>query len=261
MFGYPPDWLTGDALTTWYNERYRDRSELCLTLIPSTYEALYAEILHTESSNYVARAEAGLSIRDTNRVAFASVEYDNKRNVFQFELYSPSEEPILIDLFGREHLEPWDSWSYLGSIEATSRLTSSEVNGSWNSYFLQASRGDMDSDGDGIPDGLEILLFHTDPQLWDSCGDGLSDWLKLYRYGLDPLERDSDGDGYEDDEELFSGSNPCAFTEGAGESIRYDYDDDDNLVHCYSGAGQGAVTKNLSPAGNPESVHHRRTRP
>lgn len=33
VYGEPPEWLTAEELTVWYKERYRDRVELCMTLM------------------------------------------------------------------------------------------------------------------------------------------------------------------------------------------------------------------------------------
>lgn len=59
---------------------------------------------------------------------------------------------------------------------------------------------DIDTDGDGIPDWLEVVGWwdgygnqhFTDPNSADGDGDGISDLLELTEYGTDPLARDSD---------------------------------------------------------------------
>jgi hypothetical protein len=100
----------------------------------------------------------------------------------------------------------------------------------------------LDSDGDGIPDLVEIYIYHTDPLNPDTDGDGLPDgWeirfgldpttadtgntgvpdglkdldgdglsnLEEFRRGLNPWSVDSDGDGTTDLQELLQGSNPA----------------------------------------------------
>jgi cell wall-associated NlpC family hydrolase len=52
----------------------------------------------------------------------------------------------------------------------------------------------IDSDGDGVSDGYEKFTLHTDPTRADSDGDGTSDAAELVR-GTDPTKADSDGDG------------------------------------------------------------------
>jgi hypothetical protein len=63
---------------------------------------------------------------------------------------------------------------------------------------------ESDSDGDGIPDGLERSLTHTDPYNADSDGDGLSDGLEVNTYKTNPLVSDSDGDGLSDGQEILT---------------------------------------------------------
>lgn len=52
----------------------------------------------------------------------------------------------------------------------------------------------VDTDGDGIPDLTEIYVTHTNPLNVDSEGDGLPDGWEL-RYGLNPNSVDSDDNG------------------------------------------------------------------
>src|SRR5207247_5691563 len=53
----------------------------------------------------------------------------------------------------------------------------------------------IDSDGDGLPDWVEIMIG-TDPFNPDTDGDGLSDGDEVLRYHTNPLKPDTDGDGY-----------------------------------------------------------------
>ncbi len=67
--------------------------------------------------------------------------------------------------------------------------------------------GDIDADGDGLPDWWELMLFGdrflTDPSA-DPDGDGLSNLYEYY-VGTHPLELDTDGDGIQDGYEDFDG--------------------------------------------------------
>lgn len=184
--------------------------------------------------------------------------FHSPRSVYEDNLKSNTFFQSLWDAsgFGKEILS--SNWNYRGTVNAICPFTESSLYSPFSTYFLIAARGDIDTDGDGIPDGMEKLQFHTNPNLWDSSGDGLSDWMKIYRYGLDPLLRDTDGDGFEDDEEIRAGMNPSIQNNGAGTTIRYYYDDDDRLTGSYSGAKQGAATATLTPVGNPAVLHERR---
>ena len=80
-----------------------------------------------------------------------------------------------------------------------------------------------DVDRDGLPDGLEKVLG-TDPQSgtvppetltsalpdWDQDddGDGLMNGLEVIVYKTNPAAKDTDGDGFEDREEIEEGSDP-----------------------------------------------------
>ena len=59
-----------------------------------------------------------------------------------------------------------------------------------------------DSDGDGLTDGDEVNLYHTNPLKADSDGDGLKDGDEVKRYKTDPNKADTDGDGLKDGEEV-----------------------------------------------------------
>ena len=65
----------------------------------------------------------------------------------------------------------------------------------------------LDSDGDGVPDAVE-LLDGTDPDNPDSDGDGLSDGDEKAR-GSDPNNPDTDGDGVNAGDEVALGTDPA----------------------------------------------------
>ena len=87
-----------------------------------------------------------------------------------------------------------------------------------------------DTDGDGLPDGYEVMVSHTDPLLADTDGDGLSDYKELFgltwevapgkviHIATDPRNPDTDGDGISDGVEVNTWhSNPISNdTDGDG---------------------------------------------
>ncbi len=71
---------------------------------------------------------------------------------------------------------------------------------------------DLDTDGDGLLNQLEIDVYGTDHLLEDSDEDGLLDGFEI-EFGFDPLgtneaSQDNDGDGLDNLEEQTAGSNP-----------------------------------------------------
>ncbi|TNF34704.1 MAG: DUF4215 domain-containing protein [Deltaproteobacteria bacterium] len=66
----------------------------------------------------------------------------------------------------------------------------------------------LDSDGDGLGDADERLVYQTSPELADTDEDGLNDGLEVQVWKTDPLDKDSDDDGMLDGEEVAAGLNP-----------------------------------------------------
>jgi outer membrane protein OmpA-like peptidoglycan-associated protein len=76
----------------------------------------------------------------------------------------------------------------------------------------------LDSDGDGLTDLEEIMIYHTDPFNPDTDGDGLTDGEEVKIYGTNPNNPDTDGDGLSDGDEVHKyHTNPLlADTDGDG---------------------------------------------
>ncbi len=84
-----------------------------------------------------------------------------------------------------------------------------------------------DTDGDGLSQYAEEYL-KTRPTLVDSDGDGIPDGLEV-RYGLDPLKPlsgglDTDGDGVPDSDEFRFGSNPIKRDKAYFDRNAFQYD-------------------------------------
>lgn len=79
----------------------------------------------------------------------------------------------------------------------------------WLELLIGTDPFDPDTDGDGITDGEEFWIFFTDPLNDDTDFDGLSDGDEVSRWGTDPLNPDTDGGGvYDGHEVIEDGTDP-----------------------------------------------------
>ena len=129
----------------------------------------------------------------------------------------------------------------------------------------------MDSDGDGLSDGAEMLLTRTDTNNPDSDGDWLSDYEEVITYGTNPNDPDSDGDGLSDGWEVQYGLDPLDATgdngangdpdgDGLINMQEYDMGGDPNhsglspeqlvfhFLHCRASPSRGADNSSASSA-------------
>lgn len=108
---------------------------------------------------------------------------------------------------------PGPSWHQLGQQDLRVIYSGVDQPGPGVDYLGSFSGGDtitinIDNDGDGIPNDLEIGVTGTDPAVADTDGDGCSDGVEYYTLGSNPLVTDTDGDGFGDCAERDAGSNP-----------------------------------------------------
>ncbi len=73
---------------------------------------------------------------------------------------------------------------------------------------IDPSDAALDADGDGLTN-LQEYQYGTDPHNTDSDGDGLTDGAEVNTYGTNPARADSDGDGLDDGYEVAIGTNPA----------------------------------------------------
>jgi hypothetical protein len=95
------------------------------------------------------------------------------------------------------------------SLDWTGSLTN--LNG--KKFYIIIGNADLDSNGNGIPDAKEKLIYKTDPSVMDSDHDGLPDaWV--YHYFGNPTNAvasaDDDHDGWNNRSEYLRGGNPLA---------------------------------------------------
>ena len=230
-YGDPPAWLSPSGLDGWYADRDRSRMWLELTLIASNDWPLLQEARENAATNTPMPENPPPTLpTDTNRLAFAGIE-NTSGNSMRLWMYTPV-NPVPVDIFTCAALTG-GPWALAGSVEAGSAFEAWETPPKDGTAFFHAARGDTDSDGDGIADGRERLVFGTDPLACDSDGEGLSDREELYRYGTNPNAADSDGDGVPDNEDFV----PCA----AGPAITISAPQDGTVLAGSSVSVSGSV--------------------
>ncbi len=65
----------------------------------------------------------------------------------------------------------------------------------------------IDNDSDNLDNAREVIIG-TDPDNWDTDGDGLGDGDEVIIWKTDPQNPDSDGDGFSDGDEVRNGYSP-----------------------------------------------------
>ena len=116
-----------------------------------------------------------------------------------------------------------------------------------------AAAAAVDTDGDGLNDGWEWFVSHTDPSNPDTDGDGISDGVEVQLTESDPNDPDTDGDGLPDGWEVQNGLSPLSATGDDGADGDPDGDEFPNLEEY----GFGAPANN--PAWNGAELAHRLT--
>ena len=193
----PPDYLSGTNLAQWYANRDRSRLYLTITLVNSNDAATLLAAEQATLTNNPGAPPPTLPA-NTNRFAFAGVQMNATNNLLNLWLYTPS-AGLPVDLLSCTNLTDKPlRWSIQESLALSPPFNP------WQRYFLDptrfflAARNDIDTDGDGIPDGRELYVLGTDPDYFDTVGGSLGDFNRVLVYGLDPLALDSNGDGIPD---------------------------------------------------------------
>lgn len=258
VYGNPPEWLDADELAEWFAARDRTRIEWFATLVEPEYWTEYENARIGDSFDAFTEEDG------FHAVSLSGIRPDSGSPGFHQVSIRTASDNAQIRLYGTDDLTA-PSWTYKGmSVQDGGTAAAGTVSAA-DSQFFKVSRpygAGRDTDGDGIPDSVETLVFGSDPNRADTSGDGLSDWDKAYRLGLNPSVRDTAGDGISDAEKIATGTDPRvpaspAQSTAASRSIRYIYDDDDRLTGTWFGRGGASTTTVLSPAGNPDDIRDR----
>ena len=259
LYGMPPTYLAGEERAKWYAERDVARIEWFMTLVPQSDIATY------RANRAVAVSEA---MKEQPEIGIGGLATKTDGETLHSVTVNVKEDSV-VDVFGKRSLIE-TNWTYAGRAFISAGESAVGVVSDSLSYFMTVVRAggtaegggavvtEGDSDHDGIPDTVEKMSYGTNPHSTDTSGGGFPDWTKIYVYGLNPLVTDTDGDGYDDIEELMSGTDPKVPLPGANTSIRYYYDEDDQLIRVHCGATGAMSATELTPNGNPKTVKERR---
>ena len=225
-YGSPQTCLSVNQLEAWRENRDPARIVISALLIATNDYPTYMEQLRMHSTNGVLRSDAIVIPSDTNRIAIAQFRYDpvvglsgwvyspftNKTTaIFQKESISIGRWSLVHELGLDGTLGVWDE-----SLDRVSGILPladvlKDVGGSLigaSTGFYTAGEVTTDTDGDGIPDAMEMLVHGSSRYYADTDGDEVTDWDEINRYGTDPKQADSDGDGILDGVAIAKGFDP-----------------------------------------------------
>jgi len=191
-YGQPPSSLNGTKLDHWYASRDRSRLHLGFKLIASNNWPILRANLAIAATNTPSPAVPPPTMpRDTNRLAFAGIETSYSNAAPRLWIYTPTNEQV--DVFARTALTAVTNlWALRGTLDATAPFDTWDASMADHPlHFFHAALAGIDTDGDGLPDGREMLVFGTDPCSADTDHDGMSDFEEINRYGTDPLNPDT----------------------------------------------------------------------
>lgn len=141
--------------------------------------------------------------------------------------------PFSDDTDGDGLPDAWEHFSGLDPLDASGDMgAEGDPDGDWltnmREYELQTESLFSDSDDDGCPDGMEVMMFYTNPRDPDMDNDGLPDGVELFESFSDPMLVDSDGDGIDDYDEFYGYGTDPASADTDGDGL---FDGDEIFVH------------------------------
>lgn len=136
-------------------------------------------------------------------------------NAVRLSISLPEAFASPLGLFSRATLSS-GRWTCAGSTNAAGAFDWNVPRGvGEDAHFYTIADLGPDTDGDGLPDAMESLVYGTDPTKLDTDGDSLPDAWEL-NHGLNPLNAadfsgNPSGDGYSNLTKFLLGADPLKF--------------------------------------------------
>ena len=242
--GTLPDFIAGDATlrTEWFENRGRERLGFSYTFVAAGQVEAFQAALDAEEAARLEELEKAAQEGEELPWVFAVREMKPTAGTMAFALCNPDGADV--DVLGKPELtEPWE---YVGRVETERRRWATfglpmGPDGKAPLYFWKFLDATRDSDGDGIPDGMEVAYFETNPMKADTAGSMIDDWRKIYLYGMDATIADADGDGLPDGWEVLNGLDPYSGEGANGATGDLDGDGVSNALELAYGTNPGAA--------------------
>lgn len=201
VYGTPPVYLSGTNLDAWYRDRDPSRLHICLEMISTSSVPAYLAMI-TNNIGSGSGTNIDLIALYSNDLVVVKTEQAGST---QFRFHAPANIP-LIDVFSSPNLLG-TQWSLATKLAHSADPVLWAYAGTDSNAFVTIGNP-IDTDLDGVPDDIEILVLHTDPYCWDTDGDGVPDGLETLNFSSNPNSSDSGGDGLGDGWKAYAGLNP-----------------------------------------------------
>ena len=207
--GYNPYWYLEMQYPDLYSGLYSDavikelidacdpsHIQITLNLLPADFVKTYAKAVVEAKAALALNASKSktgggmLRYQSSGMTNLEIVGIERATNGTRVTLAYPDNYTNRVDFFTCPDLIAnwWDlAVSATNVNSSTNFITWVDVNVSAQAVrFYNFANADQDLDFDGIPDGREMLMYHTSSTNWDSDYDGLSDSNEVFSLHTDP---------------------------------------------------------------------------